>query len=627
MEIERGLFDNAVLQRNADNVSQAEFSGTCSQSGTLKVYVSFNNKAVENLHPIQLGSVADGFFKGCITGIPAGGPYDIKITIEDSSNNIIESISIGGVLIGDVWILAGQSNMEGVGQLRYSIEPIPMVHAFYMNDIWDVAKDPIHVLADAVDPVHVDLFGGARPEKNTITGVGPGLSFAQEMYKITNIPQGIIACAHGGTSMTQWDPKGKELGGKSLYGAMYRRFVKNGSKVAGVLWYQGCNDANSQDVPLYTSRMKELICSIRKDFNNEELPFVAAQLSRVCYPPAMGKEWNCIREQQRLLPNEMKNVTVVPTIDLAMEDFIHISGYDQNRLGVRFAGAMLSLVQKSSDRKPPIILKDISVIRDEVTNLINVVVTFDNVVGELTAKGRPSGFELTGKTNEITAHYVFGTELKGNQVILSAGQNNLDTNNFFLYYGFGVQPYCNITDEADRSLPAFGPVRVGKAVAISGYALNPEISKIIPGADKLKLVEYPKDLEALEFSRIQYGYMRLDTHDRMVKAASIDGYLFYKLAFECEEDMNLKIYLGYDGPVKMWIDKENQFYDPNGTKPADVEDSKTAFHARKGKHEILIALASNNGQAGSIFLCLERTDVEPEQLSKGPGNYVVPQFI
>ena len=68
-----------------------------------------------------------------------------------------------------------------------------------------------------VDPVHVDLGVVRGGPPDTVRGVGPAVAFAQEMFRRTGVPQGILACAHGGTSMSQWDPKLKKLGGKSLY--------------------------------------------------------------------------------------------------------------------------------------------------------------------------------------------------------------------------------------------------------------------------------------------------------------------------------------------------------------------------------------------------------------------------
>ena len=130
--------------------------------------------------------------------------------------------------------------MQGCGLLKDKLKAHPMVRAFYMNDRWAPALDPIHDMWDCVDQVHIDYCGGVRPEKSTVIGVGPGVAFGQRMFALTGVPQGVLACAHGGTSMEQWDPKLKKLGSKSLYGAMMRRFRKNGSRVAGLVWYQGC---------------------------------------------------------------------------------------------------------------------------------------------------------------------------------------------------------------------------------------------------------------------------------------------------------------------------------------------------------------------------------------------------
>jgi len=171
--------------------------------------------------------------------------------------------TVEDVLVGDVWILAGQSNMQGVGLLKHRLPPVDAVRAFYMDDRWAPAEDPIHNLDAAVDSVHVELSGGTRPQPARFTGVGPGVAFGQDMFEATGVPQGLIACAHGGTSMEQWDPALKRLGSRSLYGAMLRRFQKNGSRVAGVVWYQGESDANAEAAPHYTRRMKRLVRAMR----------------------------------------------------------------------------------------------------------------------------------------------------------------------------------------------------------------------------------------------------------------------------------------------------------------------------------------------------------------------------
>lgn len=626
MNITKGLFSHSVLQRNETNLSSAEFSGECSHGGALKAYITCRGEALEGFYPLNAGAAGKGGFSGCIEGLPAGGPYDIKLVIESQAGIAMESTDIYDVLVGDVWILAGQSNMEGIGYMKDALAPDPMVRAFYMDDRWDVAQDPLHELGIAVDQVHVDLCGGARPERIPHLGVGPGLSFAQEMHKITGIPQGVIACAHGGTSMAQWDPALGNLGGKSLYGAMLRRVAKNGGRAAGVLWYQGCNDTNPEAIPLYTARMKDLAASMRRDFNNPVLPVVAVQLAGVCYPPSMASDWNAIQEQQRLLPGVIENLLVVPAIDLSMDDWIHISGLDHKRLGIRCAGAMAALTRQNGDVKPPITLKEMVLEKDPLSGSINIIVSFDNVVGKLQSQGRPSGFELTEKAGELSCHSIYRIDLDGDRVILKTTFNYMgDAQNQFLYYGLGVKPYCNITDAADRSLPVMGPLRVGRAKAFS-VATMARVSKAFPSAGRLETLSYPESLEALGLTERNFYYMFLNTHDLLIKGAPEDVYLYYLIKMECEEKMPLNLYLGYDGPVKMWVDGKEIFHDPDGENPANVDDFITPLEAGPGQHEILVALGSNNCKAWGIFLRLERTDVQPEFQNPGFGQYKLPKL-
>ena len=62
--------------------------------------------------------------------------------------------TIDNILVGDLWMLAGQSNMEGLGDLVDVEQPDPLVHSFDMADQWEVAQEPLHTLVGATDRVH-----------------------------------------------------------------------------------------------------------------------------------------------------------------------------------------------------------------------------------------------------------------------------------------------------------------------------------------------------------------------------------------------------------------------------------------------------------------------------------------
>jgi sialate O-acetylesterase len=459
MRITNGLNDGQVLQRNRKNLSETIIKGIVETAGTLSVKVTKNGKPLKGFDFKKLADFKKGLFILQFAGIPAGGPYRIifKFTAVDGK---ISFLKFNNIFVGDVWLLAGQSNMEGCGLIKDAAKPHPFVRAFFMNDRWAIAKDPIHNLYEAIDPVHAIISGGVNPVREKIKGTGPGITFGKEMYRLTNVPQGLICCAHGGTSMSQWNPALKKRKNKSLYGALLRRFEKNGSNVAGLLWHQGCSDTHpSKTVALYTQRMKKLIAAFRKDLGLANLPVVMVQISRTSQCVQDDKNWNNIQNQQRLLPKVIKNLSVVPSIDLSLDDWIHISGKGQQRLGRRLA--YTAFVQKIGAKagKKPVELKTVHRKINRCCNTVDIEVEFSNVAGALQSKDRPWGFALVHR-NRTLYDAIYDVELKGSRVLIQTFFPVQDRHEIFLHYGLGTMPYCNITDSADRSLPVFGPVEV-----------------------------------------------------------------------------------------------------------------------------------------------------------------------
>jgi sialate O-acetylesterase len=325
-----------------------------------------------------------------------------------------------------------------------------------MNDRWGVARDPMHNLGEAVDQVHADISPPSKTKPpRPLTGTGPAVGFIQEMHRLTNVPQGVIACAHGGTSMAQWDPARKPLGSKSLYGATLRRFEKNGGNVAGLIWYQGESEtANADSARIYPQRMQRLAAAFRKDLRSPGLPIAVVQISRVVGHSEFA-HWNQVQEHQRRLPERIKRLTVVPAVDLVLDDGIHIGGNDSNRLGKRLARAMLTLVKHPKADPPPITVKRITAKLGPNRILADLVVEFAGVVGKLSGGSRPNGFALV---DDNGLDFIFDVRLDTNRAILRTDCSLQTLAGKKLHYGYGFNPLCNITDSADRSLPAFGPI-------------------------------------------------------------------------------------------------------------------------------------------------------------------------
>ena len=626
MDIVNGLFDHMVLQRGAKNLSEAAVAGASKANGTLVATVTKAGKSLKGLSKLKIGTVKGGKFAVCLKGIPVGGPYTVELSVTDAKGATLDKLTVKDVLVGDVWILGGQSNMQGVGDKFNGLRSSDDVRAFFMDDHWDVAKDPIHDLSIAVDQVHVDLCGGVRHAKPTRYCAGPGLPFAIRMKELLGVPQGVIACGHGGTSMSQWNPNLKSTRGKSLYGAMLRRFVKNGGKAAGMIWYQGCSDANAEAAPLFTRRMKEFVAACRKDFRAPNLPFAQVQISRVVgWPSSAGKHWNSIQEQQRLLPSIVKNCLTVPAIDLPLEDLIHVSGFGMVELGRRLAQAMDTLLRGKAGGRPPIELKKASVTPAPERETVNLVVEFENVVGELRSNGRPHGFSLMDGLSDSES--VFDVKLDGNRAIVRTSLGVGQLNGLSLHYGLGANPFCNITDEAGRSLPVFGPMVFGKPQALTPFATRLRVSDHQPSAAKLDDLAFPKDLGLLNLKPRSFSGNFCDMHTEIAARADGDSVLYFACGIECQEPMKLSALLGYDGPVKLWLDGRRLFHDPNGTNPALPDAHAIKFDAGAGRHEILIALGTNSGAAWGVFLRFVRRDVSQAKLKAGPDSYKMPAIL
>ncbi|HYI97288.1 MAG TPA: sialate O-acetylesterase [Bryobacteraceae bacterium] len=440
-----GLVDHQVFQRNAQNTTDIKIGGTADglSGKQIEARILDGSKILKGWSWKPVAKVDSATWIGSLASVPTGGPYDIEFRSPGATPVVVKDI-----LVGDLWLLAGQSNMEGVGDL-VDVQPSdPRVHSFDQLDRWLVAKEPLHNLPGAVDRVHwrgnSRLTGPALERFNAERkkGAGLGLPFAVEMTKRTRVPIGLIPCAHGGASMAQWDPALKDRGGDSLYGATIRRFHGAGGKVAGVLWYQGEAEAGLTVEPLFSNRFEQLVASFRKDFSEPDLPFYYVQLGRHI-SNANVREWNAIQERQRVMEPKLGKSGVVAAVDLPLDDGIHIGTPGLKRLGIRLAN-----VATAKARSPNVAAAQLqgSTIR----------VKFTNVTGKLRSEGRSSGFSIHTKSGEVPA--IYRVDLDGDTAVLQlVGKLPVDA---VLHYGFGKDPYCNVRDDADMAVLVFGPLPI-----------------------------------------------------------------------------------------------------------------------------------------------------------------------
>ncbi|MBD3419163.1 MAG: hypothetical protein GF398_03495 [Chitinivibrionales bacterium] len=625
MNIVSGLFDRIVMQRNPKNRSDQLITGTCSRNAGIVVSVTKNARKIHALTNKLIGKARGQTFEAKLEGLPVGGPYNITLTEVDLKGRGLDNIVCKDILVGDVWLLAGQSNMEGLGMVHEKLAPLDKVRAFYMDNRWDKAEDPIHNLADACAPAHQMINGGVKISRNLWSGTGPGVAFGQTMFAETGIPQGLIASAHGGTGIDQWDPKTAKSGDESLFGAMINRVNRNGGAIAGFIWYQGENDAEPKLSQQYGKKLKRLLNSIRKRLNRIELPAGIVQIGRTATDGSLADCWHSVREQQRQIADQDPRSVIIPSIDLELDDKVHIAGFEQHHLGKRIACAMLSLIDRKYDRYLPLRLRKSCVGKHPLTPWAFIELEFDNVVGKLTSAGRPSGFRLTHANKEL--EIIYRIELDKNKVRLHVHQVEAALDGTRLYYGYGTNPYCNITDTAGKILPAFGPVAFGKPKAMTEFVLTAAVSDFFPLSTPDESLTYPDKINEISFTPNRFVDAFLSRHRLMAAHAPQSVLCYYRLYLDCHETMETQILLGYDGPVHVWFDKQLTIQDLHGNNPAYVDRARAKISAAKGIHEVLVALSSNSGNAWGIMLRFQRLDVPKALIKSNAYAHMLPCLI
>jgi len=144
-------------------------------------------------------------------------------------------------------------------------------------------------------------------------------------------------------------------------------------------------------------------------------------------------------------------------MDLELDDLIHVGTDGLKRLGKRLANLACRDLFGETD-----ILIGPS---DPVAKYVNdgghkVIVTFQNVNGKLSAPGRVNGFSIRNQ-DRADLYLIYDQRLDEsipNRIILDLqAEAPADS---ILYYGWGADTYCNIVDEKDMAVPAFGPIPV-----------------------------------------------------------------------------------------------------------------------------------------------------------------------
>lgn len=286
-------------------------------------------------------------------------PYLLTISYNETT-----LLTLKNVYVGDVFIAAGQSNME----LNYSQYYEGPGNAYNFggglittDDLpKQLSDNNVHFVASAnsskgTDFPLRDVNGQAGTWLEATTDNSQHFSYLAQQFAMQlraahpNVPIGIIQTAWGGT------PIRRHVQGGDIYANHIAPL--EGFHVAGVLWYQGCNDSTNEATALaYESQMTLLINQYREVFDQDDLPFLYVQLARW---PGYQYTQNVRFAQLNTLSNAgLRNasniaMTVSLDTDKGTSTLIHPLGKDI--LGARMAAQYLAMSEGKTIPNGPLI--------------------------------------------------------------------------------------------------------------------------------------------------------------------------------------------------------------------------------------------------------------------------------
>ena len=275
--------DNMMLQADED----ITVWGTGVPNDT--VTVTLKEKDAETAYEANCTIAEDGTWEVTLDAKECGGDYTMTVKCGEETRRYTN------IIFGDVYLLAGQSNMEAwlswIDSQNYAGEKERAENSNIRTiDLLSKGGNGSSNPSDNLPEIEGNAWAPMTfSNANTTSAIG--YYFAQELNKETGRPIGYIHAAVGGTRIDRWLENDYVEGISSPWSLYNNRvYPLRKFKLSGVLYYQGESDgpedADSLDsskgmsADQYSTIMAALIDNYRELFNNENLPFYYAQLAR-----------------------------------------------------------------------------------------------------------------------------------------------------------------------------------------------------------------------------------------------------------------------------------------------------------------------------------------------------------
>ena len=312
--------DNMILQQDS-NVS---IWGWSKSRSSISITVSWNEKT------LITNSDDNGKWIINIKTPKSGKSHEISLKSGD------QKISLSNILMGEVWIASGQSNMQ-MNLKGYNNEPVLGANDAIANS--NNSEIRFFTVERNTSETKMENLEGnwsiSNPE-NSPSFSAVAYSFAKHLNTVLDVPVAIIHSSWGGTPAEAWTDsqslntdfeKGviKNHGGRasdepsSLYNAMINPLIN--FRIKGAIWYQG--ESNVARANNYAKLKNSMIEGWRRAWNQGSFPFYFVQISPYKYDGNDKSSSAYLREAQLNTMFNTSNTGMAVSLDVGDENSIH----------------------------------------------------------------------------------------------------------------------------------------------------------------------------------------------------------------------------------------------------------------------------------------------------------------
>ncbi|MCX6363461.1 MAG: hypothetical protein NTW58_04700 [Actinobacteria bacterium] len=274
---------------------------------------------------------SDGTFALQLGERPAG-QATLKVRSASRHDIIISRPYVG---IGDIYVVAGQSNASGRGTSpNWYTNPVMRAALFGNDDRWKELIDPVDGVAGQVDRVSADPQAGGSVWPLLATG----------LMAAENVPVAFVPCAKGTTPIRRWvEDASAPYSRSTLYGSMLRRVRAVGGRVRAVLFWQGEADARKfTPQETYSAALRSLSAALAQDCG---APLVAAQIGDFDTPRYSPQGVDAIRLAQQQAWRAGWALAGPVLYDIDLHGGAHFTRWDEELVAARrWAAAILATV-------------------------------------------------------------------------------------------------------------------------------------------------------------------------------------------------------------------------------------------------------------------------------------------